>query len=58
MTFDERRLNALYDIHDKMEAALRCVNHQSATKVYKLLWAAHDTLERVVIAEQARMGKV
>ena len=52
------KLDQLYDIHDNMEAALRAYEKGEMPKMKRLLWKAHDVLERVVIAEQARQGKV
>ena len=51
-------MSDLYYIHDHLESALRLVDKQKGTRVYALLWAAHDRLERVVISEQARQRKV
>jgi hypothetical protein len=47
---------ALYAIHDDLEAALRELDRVPANprKARRLAWKAHDRLERVIIAEQAK----
>lgn len=51
-------LNTIYAIHDHMEDALRAFAKGDHAKAEKSMWKAHDLVERVTIAEQARRGKV
>ena len=50
-------LQALYRIHDELEAALRTSempeSEKSLPRMRSRVWAAHDELERVIVKEEA-----
>lgn len=52
-------LQALYRLHDDLEAALRELDRLpvSLRRVRRLTWRAHDRLERIVVKAQARRAR-
>lgn len=54
----DRELKRLYALHDHFEDALRAHEAGNLRRVKSSIWKAHDILDRIVIAEQAKRGQV
>ena len=52
------KLQTIYAVHDHMEDALRAFSAKDYRKAERAMWKAHDIVERITIAEQAKQGKV
>lgn len=56
----DKVLEKLYELHDAYEVALRVLEAPlpGLQTIRAATWKAHDELERIVIREQAKRGKV